>query len=64
MINRILKIAELVEAADNSNVKLVAQCKWQQYSFKEINVYVGTDETVIVLENELEPEPEQEPEES
>lgn len=54
MIKRILKIAELVEAADNNNVKLVAQlANGDAIHFKEINVYVGTDETFIVLENEL-----------
>lgn len=53
MINRILKIAELVEAADNSNVKLVAQLdEGDSIEFHEINVYVGTEETVLVLEHE------------
>lgn len=52
MINRILKIAELVEAADNSNVKLIAQCDSDSIEFKEINVYCGTNETIIVMEGE------------
>ena len=53
MINRILKIAELVEAADNNNIELVAQYSDGTTShFKQINVYIGTDETVIVLEGE------------
>ena len=52
MIKRIMKIAELVEAADCENIKLMAQLDGDCVEFKEINVYIGTKEVVIVLEGE------------